>query len=338
MNPATQTVPPHAAVMQLLMGKMISAAVSALAGLGVPDHLGDEPQSAEELARKVGAQPGPLYRLMRACASVGVVAEDANGKFSQTPMSKVLRSPDPSSPGISLRAWAMFNSHELHMQGWEQLENCVRTGQQAMNLLHGKHAFQLLAERPGIAKVFNDAMTDLSRLDSPAVAEAYSFEGIRTIADIGGGHGLLLDTILKRHPHISGTLYDTPAVIEGARSTALSATFLGGNMFDSIPPGYDAYIMKHVIHDWPDDACLKILRGCRSGIHPGGKLLVVETVIQPGSDFDPGKFLDLEMLIFPGGHERTEAQFRDLFAAAGWRLNRLVPTRAGPSIVEGVPA
>ena len=115
-------------------------------------------------------------------------------------------------------------------------------------------------------------------------------------------------------------------------------TLVPGDMFTSVPAGADAYIMKHIIHDWPDDLCLKILKGCRQGVNAGGKLLVVDDVIHPGNAFEPGKFLDLEMLIFPGGHERSEPQFRDLFAAAGWRLNRIVPTPSGICIVEGVPA
>jgi O-methyltransferase domain/Dimerisation domain len=339
MQPSTQTIPPHVSVMQLVLGGMISGAVGALARLGVPDHLDAGPLSAGELAPKVGAEPGPLYRLMRACASVGVLSEGPDGKFSQTPMSAILRSSGP----ISLRGWAMFSSHEVHHQGWEHLEYCVRTGKQALPKIYGKQPFELMQERHDIAAVFNQAMTDLSRLDSPAVAAAYSFEGIRSLMDVAGGHGLLLATILQHHPHLRGTLYEIPSVIEGARNGPLQplmnrCALVEGDMFTSIPPGSDAYIMKHIIHDWPDELSVKILKGCRAGVNPGGKLLVVDSVIQPGNDFDAGKFLDLEMLIFPGGLERTETQFRELFAASGWRLSRIIPTTAGVSIVEGIPA
>jgi O-methyltransferase domain len=325
--------------MQILSGGMIAGAVSALARLGVPDHLDSAPQSAHELAPQVGAQPEPLYRLMRATASVGVLAEGPDGKFSQTPVSAALRSNGPGS----LRGWAMMTSQEWHMRGWEHLEYCVRTGKQAMEKVYGKGPFGLFEENPEAAAIFNQAMTDISRLDSPAVAEAYSFEGLHTLVDVGGGHGLLLATILQRHPHLKGTLYEIQPVIEGAKSGPLHpvldrCAFVSGDMFASVPPGADAYIMKHIIHDWPDELCLKILKNCRQGVNPGGKLLVVDHVIQAGNDFDPGKFLDLEMLIFPGGKERSERQFRELFAAAGWRLSRIVPTPSGTSIVEGVPA
>jgi hypothetical protein len=327
--------------MQIFSGGMIAGAVSALARLGIPDLLDSGPKSAEELAPQAGAQPGPLYRLMRATASVGVLAEGPDGKFSQTPMSAALRSTGP----VSLRGWAMMNSQEWHMRGWEHLEYCVRTGKQALEKIYGTAPFELFHEKPEAAAIFNQAMTDLSRLDSPAVVQAYSFEGMGSIVDVGGGHGLLLATILQANPRLKGTLYEIPSVIEGAsitsgplQSVMDRCTLVSGDMFSSIPAGADAYIMKHIIHDWPDDKCLQILKRCRKGVNPGGKLLVVDQVIRPGNDFDPGKFLDLEMLIFPGGLERSESQFRSLFAAAGWRLSRIVPTPGGGAIVEGVPA
>jgi 16S rRNA G1207 methylase RsmC len=161
--------------------------------------------------------------------------------------------------------------------------------------------------------------------------------------DVGGGHGFLLATILERNPQMKGTLYDEPHVVEGARNGPLKpvmerCTLASGDMFSSVPVGADAYIMKHIIHDWPDELCIKILKACRKGANPGGKLLVVDDVIRPGNDFYPGKFLDLQMLIFPGGKERTEKQFRELFAAGDWKLNRVVPTANPICIVEGIPA
>ncbi len=324
-------------MMQMLSGMMVAGAVSTLARLGVPDLLEDGPKSAEELAPKVGAQAVPLFRLMRATASVGVLAEGADGKFSQTPLSAVLC----TNATPSLRGWATMLSQEWHMRAWGHLEYCVRTGKQALDEIYGKSAFEWIFSNPDTAGIFNQAMTDLSRLDSPGVAEAYSFEGIGTLVDVAGGHGLLLATILAKNPGLKGVLYEIPAVIEGAKTGPLTAVMdrcelVSGDMFASVPPAADAYIMKHIIHDWPDELCLKILKGCRAGVKPGGKLLVVDDVIPPGNDFHPGKFLDLEMLIFPGGHERTEQQFRDLFAAAGWRMSRVIGTQGGISIVEGV--
>jgi hypothetical protein len=339
MSPQHQTPPAHVGVLQLLIGRPIAQVVSCVANLGIPDLVEAGPKSAEELAQQIGADPGALYRLLRASASVGVLLEGPDGKFSQTPMSAVLRT--LATP--SLRAWAMMNGAEWHLRGWENLEYCVRTGKQALEQVYGAPAFDYFHTHPEAAKSFNAGMTSISTIDSPPVAEAYSFEGINSIVDVAGGHGLLLSMILARNPHLKGTLYEAPSVIEGAKEGPLKpyldrCTLASGDMFSEVPAGADAYIMKHIIHDWPDELCLKILKACRKGVNPGGKLLVADAVIQPGNEFEFGKFLDLEMLIFPGGWERTEQQFRDLFAAAGWRLSRVIPTPGPVWIVEGVPA
>jgi O-methyltransferase domain/Dimerisation domain len=339
MTTQTQAPPAHVGMLQLLNGPHIAGAVSCVAQLGIPDLVESGPKSAEQLASQIGAHPQALYRLMRATASVGVLSEGPDGKFSQTPLSAVLC----SNANPSLRALAIMGAREWHVRGWERLEYCVRTGKTALDEVYGKPLFEHFKENPAESQIFNDAMTGFSMMDSPAVAAAYRFDGIHSIVDVAGGHGLLLATILERDPHIKGTLYEAPHVIDGARNGPLKAlldrcTFASGDMFASVPVGADAYIMKHIIHDWPDDLCIKLLQACRKAVNPGGKLLVADSVIQPGNEFSPAKFLDLQMLIFPGGCERTEKQFRDLFAAAGWRLNRVIPTAVAESIVEGVPA
>jgi len=339
MTPQPQTPPAHVGILQLMNGVLVAGAVSCLARLGIPDLVEATPKSVQELAGQTGVNPHALYRLMRATASVGVLSEGPDGKFSQTPMSAVLRS--KATP--SLRAFAIMTGREWHGRGWAQLEHCVRTGNPAMQQIYGAPMFEYLKQHPEEAQIFNDAMSDISTIDSPAVAEAYNFDGIRTIVDIAGGHGLLLATILARNPQLQGTLYEVSHVLEGARSGPLKpllerCTLASGDMFCSVPAGADAYIMKHIIHDWPDDRCVQLLKACRKGVNAGGKLLVVDCVIQPGNDFSTGKFLDLQMLIFPSGCERTEKQFRDLFAASGWRLKRIIPTAASDSIMEGVPA
>jgi len=276
---------------------------------------------------------------MRATASVGVLSEGPDGKFSETAMSAVLRS--NASP--SLRGLAIMGGREWHARGWSRLEYCARTGEQTLDQIYGMPVFEYFKKYPEEAQIFNEAMTGLSTIDSPAVADAYNFDGIRSIVDVGGGHGLLLATIMKKNPHLRGTLYDMPHVVDLATNGPLHpmmdrCTIESGDMFSSVPTGADVYIMKHIIHDWPDDMCVKILKACRKSVNSDGKLLVVDNVIQPGNDFSPGKFLDLEMLIFPGGCERSEKQFRDLFAAADWQLSRIIRTAASDSIVEGVPA
>jgi hypothetical protein len=330
--------PAHVGVLQLLNGAHVAGAISCLAQLGIPDLVEAGPKSAAELASEIGAQQQALYRLMRATACVGVLSEGPDGKFSETPLSAVLR----TNAKPSLRSLAIMGGREWHGRGWSDLEYCVRTGKQTLDHIYGMPVFEFFKLHPEEARIFDDTMTELSTIDAPAVAGAYAFDGIRSIVDVGGGHGLLLATILARNPEMRGTLYDAPHVVEGARNGPLKplagrCTFASGDMFSSMPADADAYIMKHIIHDWPDDLCVKILKACRKNVNAGGKLLVVDNVIQPGNDFFPGKFLDLQMLIFPGGRERTETEFLKLFAASGWQLSRVIRTAVPESIVEGIP-
>jgi hypothetical protein len=339
MTAQPQTPPAHVGILQILTGAHVAGAVACLAQLGIPDLVDGAGKSAQELASQIGTDPQALYRLMRATASVGVLAEGPDGKFSHTPMSKVLR--HDASP--SLKSFAIMAGREWHGRGWSELEYCVRAGKQALDKIYGTHVFEYFKQHPAEGQIFNDAMTELSMIDGPAVADAYDFQGVHSIVDVAGGHGFLLATILQRNPHLRGTLFEVPHVIEGAADGPLKpvmerCTFASGDMFSSIPAGADAYIMKHIIHDWPDDLCIQLLKACRKGVNAGGRLLVVDSVIQPGNEFSPGKFLDLQMLIFPGGCERTEKQFQALFEAAGWQLRRIIPIAASDSIIEGFPA
>jgi copper chaperone CopZ len=323
----------------LLNGAHAAGAVSCLTQLGVPDLLESGAKSAPELAKQLDVHPDRLYRLMRATSCVGVLAEGPDGKFSQTPMSAVLC----KNARPSLRGLAIMGGRDWHARGWSHLEYCVRTGKQALDEVYGMPIFEFFTQNAEEAEIFDEAMTGLSTIDSPAVTDAYNFDGINTIVDIAGGRGLLLATILQRHPNMRGTLYEMQHVLEGAKAGPLQpvmnrCTLASGDMFSSVPAPTDAYIMKHIIHDWPDEQCLQLLKACRKGVNPGGKLLVVDCVIQPGNEFSPSKFLDVQMLIFPGGRERTEPEFRALLAAAGWKLTRIIPTAAVDSIVEAVSA
>jgi hypothetical protein len=326
------------AMFGLMNGGYVAFAVACVAELRIPDLLESGAKSADELAVQIGANPQALYRLMRATACVGVFSEGLDGKFSQTPLSSVLRT--NANPG--LRGWVAMYGREWHSRGWGMLSHCVRTGKQALDEIYGQPIFQYLTERPEESAIFNEAMTNLSALDGPATAEAYSFAGLQTIVDVAGGHGALLAEILARNPYLRGTLLEIPHVIEGAKSGPLKAmldrcSFASCDIFSDAFPAADAYVMKHIIHDWPDDLCIKILKSCRKNVNPDGKLLVVDSVIQPGNNFEPGKFLDIQMLIFPGGQERTESEFRELFNASGWKLSHVIPTVAAESIVEGAP-
>jgi hypothetical protein len=177
--------------------------------------------------------------------------------------------------------------------------------------------------------------------ETAAMLEAYDFSSVRVLADIGGGNGSLLTAVLKRYPAMQGILYDLPSVTERAKvgldvALAGRCQILAGSFFESIPAGADSYLMRHIIHDWDDEKALRILQNIHRAMAPAGKLLLVEGVIPPGNDPSFTKLLDLTMLVIPGGKERTEAEYRTLFQAAGFRLTNMVPTKAEVSVIEGI--
>jgi hypothetical protein len=332
----TSSQPPEVVVTQMIFGKWVAMALSVAARLRVADALAAGPRSINDLAAEVGAHPPSLYRLLRALASVGVFAEEADGRFGQTPLSEVLRTGVPGS----MRAVADYCGADWSWRPWGRLLDTVRTGRTAFDEVFGEKVFEYLARHPEESAVFNEGMTGFSMQESPAVAEAYDFSPFHTIVDVGGGHGHLLCAILNRYPGPKGVVFDAPHVVEGANPRIAEAGLAdrcraeGGDFFQAVPAG-DAYVMKHIIHDWPDDLAATILKNCRKAAQPGAKVLLVEMVIAPGNEPSPGKLLDLEMLVVASGKERTEAEYADLLAGAGWRLTRIVGTKSPTSVIEG---
>jgi hypothetical protein len=338
-DPHAAAASAHAVMMRMGSGFWLSQCIHVAARLGLADLLKDGPRPIADLAADTDTHAPSLYRMLRGLASVGVFAEDAQGRFGLTPLAEVLRSDVPGS----MRAAAVMMGDE-HYRAWGDFLACVRTGQTAFDRVFGKPVFDYLAEHPEAARVFDAAMVSVHGAETAAMLDAYDFRGVGTLVDVGGGNGSLLIETLRRHGQMRGVLYDRPDVVERARAYLEAAgltercTAVGGNFFESIPPGGDAYLMRHIIHDWDDEKSLTILKNCRKVIGQTGRLLVVESVIAPGNGPDFAKLLDLNMLVVPGGKERTEAEYRALYAAAGFRLARVVPTRAGVGVIEGLPA
>jgi hypothetical protein len=316
----------------------MAQAIHVAARLGVADLLTDGPRPPAELAEATGTHARSLYRLLRALASVGVFAEDDQGRFGLTPLAECLRSGVPGSQ----RSAAIMMGEE-HYRCWGDLLHCIRTGQTAFEHLVGQPVFDYLAGHPRQARLFDEAMVGIHGAETRAMLDACDFGTFGSLVDIGGGNGSLLIETLRRHPSLRGVLFDRPDVVERARAGLEAAgvagrcTLVGGSFFESVPEGGDAYLLRHIIHDWDEERCLLILRNCRRALGPAARLLLVETVIPPGNEPSFGKLLDLNMLVVPGGMERTEREYRDLLAAAGFRLERVVPTRAEVSVIEGVP-
>jgi O-methyltransferase domain len=331
------TVPPHAAIVQLLFGKHIGYSVSAMARLGVADHMGDDPANVETLARKVGAQADALYRVMRVLAGAGVVEETSDRSFRLTPVGETLRTDAP----VCMRYTAMQMGDPWSTRPWEHFADTIRTGIDGVTQAFGKNAFELLAEEPEQAENFNRSMSGYSAAMMDAILAGYDFSSIRRLADVGGGHGKLLSALLSRYPEMTGVVYDLPEVVAGALGQEHLAhgghrmSFEAGSFFERVPSGCDAYMMKFIMHDWSDEHCKTILRRIREQLPANGRVLVIEQIVTSSPDLSFAKLLDLEMLALTlGGRERTAAEFAELFASVGLMLTRVVSTQSPVSILE----
>lgn len=320
---------------RMITGYWISQAIYAAAKFEIAEHLKDGARSVDELAHLTQTDAGALYRLLRALASVGIFSEGESRRFSLTPLAEPLR----GDVAGSKKALALMSGDE-QFHAWAEIEYSIRTGQKAFDKVFGQPVFEYLGQHPDKARIFDAAMVGIHGRESNAVLEAYDFAGIGTIADIGGGNGSQIAEVLRQNPDMRGILFDLPHVIERAQErinaagVARRCELVSGSFFEAVPAGADAYMMRHIIHDWDEDKCLTILRNCRRAMKPGSKLLVVESIIPPGNEPCGGKLLDLVMLLIPGGKERTEAEYRELFAQAGFALSRVIPTSAEVSVLE----
>lgn len=337
--PALQTLPPPVALLSLTTGHWTTQAIFVATKLCIADLLRDGPKSTPDLAQSAGVDARSLYRLLRALSSVGIFAEGPDGRFALTPMAECLQADAPGS----MRAWVMVMGESFGFQPWGDLLHSVKTGQTAFDHIHGMGFFDYLGKNPEHGRLFDESMTNFSGPEIAAIVAAYDFSGVHTLVDVAGGYGSLLSAILQANPSMQGILADMPAVIEGARrrfetsNLADRCTVAPLNFFESVPAGGDAYMLKHIIHDWDDARATTILRNCHRAMAGQGKLLLAETVMTPGNDPEFGKWLDVAMLVYAGGCERTQPEYRDLLAAGGFRLTRIVPTQSPLSVIEAVP-
>jgi hypothetical protein len=333
----THAAPPHAELVQMATSHWLSQIVYVAAKLGLADLIGDEPKSAGQLAPLTGTDEPSLYRLLRTLASLGIVAEDAGHRFALTEVGKALKT---GAPG-SARASILTIASPWWVRGFGELLYSVQTGKSGFEKQLGSPIFDWLAERPDEASLFSETMVGFHGAEPPAVAAAYDFSSLDTIVDVGGASGNLLTTILASYPGPRGILYDLPHVVRDAptliqsRGLADRIAIEAGSFFERVPPGGDAYVLSHIIHDWSEEQCLTILGNCRRAMKPTSRLLIVEMVLPDGNVPHPGKVLDMMMLVGPGGRERTEPEYGALLGKAGFRVTRIVPTTTAVSIVEG---
>jgi O-methyltransferase/methyltransferase family protein len=325
----------------LLMGFVVSRALQVAAELELADALADGPKDCAYLAETLRVQPAMIFRLLRALASRGVFEERPDGRFANTAISDCLRRNAPKS----LHGLALMYGDAPMWRAWEALLHSLRTGEPAFWHVHGVRPWDFLAAHEASARRFDDAMLSSSGIVNEAIVAAYDWKGLGTLVDVAGGAGGTIAALLEATPTLTGVLFDLPHVIERAREyliqrgVAARCKTVAGSFFDAVPAGADAYFMKHIIHDWSDQDCLRILSNCRAAMGDHARLIICERVIPTGNEPHYGKLVDLVMLVMTqGGRERTETEYRELLRAAGFRLARIVATQSEFCLLEAVKA
>lgn len=339
-------VEPRERLRTLIGGYRMSQAIYVATRLGIPDLLADGPRETDDLARATGSHAPTLGRILLALAGAGVLDKVGPSRFALNPLGVGLRTGVPGS----VRASVLFLLNESHWRPWGHLLHTVRTGETAFDHVHGAGLFDYLATHPEEASLFNAGMLGNSPAHARLVAASYDFSAMSRVVDVAGGRGRLLATILEHNPHLRGTLFDLPPVIEDARhlindaGVADRCAFVGGDFFEAVPEGGDAYILRNIIHDWGDDQAIAILKTCRRAMADGACLILVERYLAD----DPREAMlvlhaDLEILVNVGGRERTTDEYAALLARSGLRLARTIPLgRAqealGHYLIEAQPA
>jgi hypothetical protein len=327
-------------LLELIGAFEVSAAIGAVARLGVADALAGDPLPATEIAARVGADWASLERTLRLLIEFDLFERLPDGRFALTDAGELLRS-DVSE---SVRMSAILSTEEWHWRAYGHFTHSVRTGKPGFAAAHGCRLWQYLEAHPEAAATFNDAMAQSVERRAAAFARSYDFKGIERLVDVGGGCGALIGAVLEAHPQMGGMLFDQASAIAGARKWLAAAGLVDrcelvvGDFFDTVPARGDAYVLSRIIHDWDDQDAERILTNVRKAAADEGRLLLIEMVIQPDDTPHPSTKVDLTMLVVAGGRERTEAEYRDLYANSGFELTRILPLDSGPwSVIEGTP-
>ncbi len=336
-------LPPRLVLYRMAIGHYFSRALALAAKLGIADLLAAGPLDASDLAAATQTEADPLRRVLRLLASVGVFTEKADGTFASTRLGDCLRADAPDGAHAMVLLFAGVRVQD----SWKELEYCVRTGEPAFRKRGVTDPFAAIAENPEDAAVFDAAMAEGTRMTATAVAATYDFSPLRTVVDVGGGNGTLLIGILTAHAHLDGIVFEQPHAADRANREIAAAGLadrcraVSGDFFEEVPDGGDAYLLKHVIHDWDDDRAITILRTCHRAMDSNVKLLIIEGVypgrIDESIESRGAAANDANMLVSTGGRQRSEAEFRSLYERAGFTLERIIPTPAMVSIIEGVP-
>ncbi|HUJ50481.1 MAG TPA: methyltransferase [Bryobacteraceae bacterium] len=348
MTPATavpEPIPPQAVVMQMAMGALVTKLVAEATRLNIPDLVKRHgPMTAADLIAKGGltADASALHRVLRACAGNGIFTEDALGRFGPTGLSDTLTADSP----VSVKKIVELMGGMIYKVATE-LSATIRTGQPQVRAIFGLEFWDYLNANPKELEDFGEGMKSNSLSSLRGVLEKCDFADATHVADIGGGFGHLALALLQKYPHLQATVLDRPEVVGVAHqhlpipdpNVATRLSYSGGNMFESVPQA-DVYIMKHIIHDWEDTKCVRLLENCARRVPHNGRVICVDTVLPPTGNTEgtSAKLLDIIMLTHITGKERTQQEWTALYHAAGLNIRTITPIQDnfGTSIIEGV--
>lgn len=331
-------VDPSTVMLDRILGYCRSQSLAIVGRLGVPDLLEGGPRTVDDLARECGADASSLLRMMRALAVDGIFEHREERTFAQNEMSRTLTTDHPQS----VRWFAAAMCDYAHWQSWGRSYDAVREGKSQTRAVLGMTHWEYFAEHPEEADRFGKAMSNMSGQATAAIQEHYDFGGLSTIVDVGGSRGALVLELLENYPGLRATIFDLPEVAEATRTALVGhphedrVTVEAGSFFESVPAGHDAYVLKHILHDWPDEKCREILRRIRESIPPTGRVLVFDALLVP--EAPPwAHWLDVHMLVQLDGKERSPAEFAELFASTGFEMTKAVPIPSPVAIIEARP-
>lgn len=330
---------PQAVLLRMADGHMEAKALQVAAQLGIADLIAENPKTADQLAKIVGVHADPLYRVLRALASVGIFKESSDSHFGNTPLSEAIRADVPGS----VRDSVIMRPMDAFLLAWSRLMDVVRTGKPSFKDVNGCEQWEYFRRHPDIGEIFNKGISARTSQVTSALLQSYDFSQFETLIDVGGGLGTVLAAILNEFPHLHGCLYEQSSAIEGARSfleaqgVISRCKLVAGDFFESVPKDFDVYLMKSILHDWDDEEALAILKNCRASMNKNGRLLIVDAVISRDNAPHPAKWKDLMMMVVYGSKERTEREFQKLLADAGFKLKQVTALPLPDALIEAVP-
>ena len=331
---------PAGTVRHMITAGHLSRVIQVATRLGIPDLIAGGARMTEQLAAASGTHMDALERLLRVLAANGLCSRRGCGAWELTNLGATLRSDSPSACHGAALYWGLDSIRAA----WDRLDDSLRTNLPAFDRANGSAFFQHMTNSAEDGEVFDQFMTANQRERAASHAELIDCGGLRCVVDVGGGEGAFLIELARRSVHLRGTVLDLPHVAGKAREMVQREKLedriivAEGSFFDAIPTGADAYVLSAILHDWPDEQALAILRACRAAMSDDAVLLVIEQVVDPGGASPFSALLDVAMLVLLGGKERSREEFAALFAAADLELCVVTPTPTTFSIITARPA